>query len=970
MAGELVQPLSAHWALIGKVAGKRQDYNIRARSRGDLNVEEIAWDYVPGTPDADIPLDAGVLRWLTFGTHKVGMRPVVSLSVQERWQHLDQAGRAIWPRRFFACEYTPLAQRDASYATFTAACLALDLDEQVGPVRLPLRPQSLDRYSGIEAAFTNHKHCKLENVAGIAASLLEQPQVAVTGTQFLNPDQRVELLDCIAALLPYGCRAYLTASTDIDPKIGHTIRLVLTEFPGDGQREVPLGTGQPLVPRGPEAERYRLLLLDRVSTYGLAVVLKHLWDDKLTCPLQPGAAIDRLSNLHRDQNRSTKMRKSASVDVHDAIELLDGPPEAVQARWELERAADPQTLVKVLTTLLDAKDPRAAKAVRTSFRIIVNDLAALGVSELSAGRLRLPERSLEVAGIADGDQFADALLGLLLTDAQQNPADAWPGEISNRVTLLRRFPPPAPGQFSYTCDNLRFGDLSEWQALLVHALLSAELTDPETASRAMGWAVWLGESQFAHDWAYEIPTWVPALAFVTTAAADGTDLGVVRAAVGTEPHWAFLLLSLARRAGRLVAVLDSRDVDLQVVDVARRVGARDVPPDYVPLRKQLTDLFDLSLWEFGASESSVASIDVARVLLRGVPRDFPFDGTNDEFDAYRGGMERAMKGLSDDWRRYVQRHILDYVLRGASPAGRFPLAAVHLLEAWIKDPRFAPALKEYIKDKQLSGVLESDHRLSTEFWQILIDEPEFEHLEPMLEMSKAARAAIKTPETAFARQTRRVRDRKTGADFTAVRPSPLGEAMFIFRKSGRGPAQILAAMAREWRTDKEADERLPEAVPPLKLWQALREFSGLIADYVQDETDPPAGFASPAPDYAKLAEADWAFCLWLIVHDDVLGRKYGRAFQKMLDEQAGLARRDYWKITRIFGNGPFPVRVDRSRQWLFRRWLGLEPPPPAKAVAPWKAEVNDPRSLPPAHAAGDMTAPGSTPPPGEGKPWP
>jgi hypothetical protein len=967
VGGELVplQPLVAHWALIGKVAGKRQDYNIRARSGGALNVEEIAWDYVPGTPDADLSLNAGwELRWLTFGTHKVGGHPVVSLSIQDRWQHLDQAGRAIWPRRFFACEYTPLAQRDASYSTFTAACLSIDLAKQADlPARLSPRAQSLDRHNGIEAAFANYE---LKNLAGIAASLLEQPRVAVTGAQSLKPDQRVELLDCIAALLPYGCRAYLTASTDIDPKIGHTIRLVLTEFPGDGQRSVRLGTGESSAPRGQDAERYRKLLLERVETYGLATVLKHLWDDKLTCALLPGAVIDRLSNLHRDEYRSNKMRKSTSVDLHDAVELLEGPADTVKQRWELERATEPQTLVKVLTTLLESEDPRAAKAVRTSFRIIIDDLAALGVSELSSGRLKLPERSLAVAGIANGDQFADALLGLLLTDAQQNPA-AWPGEIKNRVTLLRRFPPPAPGQFSYTCDMLRFGDLSEWQALLVHALLSAELTDSETPSRAVGWAIWLGESQFAPEWRYEIPAWVPALAFVATAAADGADLAAVRAAIGTEPHWTHLLLSLARRSGRLVAVLDSGDLDLRILEMARSVGARDASEDYVLLRKQLTELLDLSLWDSGATASSVASTDVVRVLLRGAPRDFPFDRSNNEFAAYLNGMERAMRGLPDDWLRWVQRQILGHVLHGASPARRLPLAAVHLLEAWIRDPRFAPGLKAYVKDKELSGVLEWDHRLSTEFWQILIVEPEFEHLEPMLEMSKAARAAINTPESAFARETRPVRDRKTQVSFTAVKPSPLSEAMFTFRKSGRGPAQILAAMAREWRTDKESDERLPETVPPIQLWRVLREYSGLMADYVPDDTELPPGSAIQVPDWAKAAESDWASCLWLIVHGHIFGRKYGRAFQKMLDTQAGLGRRDYWQVTRIFGNGPFR-RLDLPRQRLFRRWLGMDPPPSADEVAPWKAEVADTKSVPPPHAAGDLAPPGSTPPPGEGRP--
>jgi hypothetical protein len=945
--------LSADWAWISKVPGAGQDYGILSRSRGGIDVGAIAWDYVPGSPDPDDPPDAPWgPPWYTFGAHQIAGRALVSMSVVQGREGLDQAYRPIWPRVFFACEYADLAKHDASYTALCAAASGIDLST-VGdqPVRLDVASAASESRAGIAVAIEELGFPKL---AAIAAALLEKRQVAVTGTKRMPAKERVLLLDCVAALLPYGCRASLTATTAIDSKIVPTVYLALTDFAGDGQLEAPLmapSLPQPQ-PQDERAARYLDMLQERVKTSGLAAVVGHLWAAKRPCPLDPAAAVEVLRHLDRYGYASKRVEESPRARLEDALELLDGRQPDVRRRWNRDRDRDPSIPRKVLDTLLASDDPRAAVALRAHWFTVLNDLATLAGQELSAGRLEVVEHSLRVAGFAQGEEFADALLDSLLISPENT--ETWRAEIKPRVLLLGRLGRldlPPTGRFPITCNNLRYGELAGWEAQLVQALLSAELASDETATRAVGWASWLGTTDFTAEW--RRPVWVQALGFASTAVPESGDAASVRSVITARVRWALLVLRLARQAGRLAALVDTADLDLCVVELACLLGGQD--SQQAEFRAPFADVLDTPLGDTGATAAAVAAVDVARVVLRTPPRDFPLARPAPEFDAYLAGLRRAFRALpAEQWRDYVQQRFLVHVVGGdGGRPRRLSDAAVLLLKDWIADPALAPELVRYISEQKLIGLLEADPLITSDFWLRLIRYEEFEELAPLVKMNEAARKAVDSPATEFSRGTKQTIDLATGEHVTSVVGGALGQAMYQYWRSGATQDQILAAIAREWRS-AGTPARLTEVVPPVKLWVALREFQTLVAGHVPAEGEA-ARATSPGrpPDFRKQAEQAWAACLWLIVHGGALGGDYAKSFQKMVGQEAKLGEGDYRAVRHIFGPQPSLLRRLRpSAAARYGRWLGAPPPavPERTASAPGADGRNDASSWPPSSA--------------------
>jgi len=922
--------ISADWAWISKVPGAREDYGILNRSRGGIDVGAIAWNYVPGSPDPDDPPDAAWgPPWYTFGAHQADGRALVSMSVLQGRERLDQAYRPIWPRVFFACAYADLAKHDASYTALCAAAAGIDLST-VGdePVRLDIASATPESRAGLADAI---KELGFPQLAAIAAALLEQQQVAVTGTKRMPAKQRVLLLDCVAALLPYGCRAYLTATTAIDSKIVPTVQLALTDFAGDGQLGVPLTGPPPLPPPQDErAARYLDVLHDRVGTSNLAAVVEYLWAAKQPCPLD-SAAVEVLRNYDRVGAAVRSVEESTNPRTEDALELLEGRQPEVRRRWNRLRDRDPSIPRKALVTLLASDDPQAAAALRAHWFTVLDDLATLANQELSAGQLELVEQSLRVAGFAQGDDSADALLDALLI-SPENP-DTWAAEIKPRVRLLSRLDLPPTGSFAVTCNNLRYGDLAGWEARLVHALLAAELASDETAARAVGWASWLGATDFTADWLR--PAWVQALGFASTSVPEAGDAASVRSVITTRARWALLVLRLARQARRLAALVNTADLDLSLIEFACLLGGQD--SQQAEFRKPLADVLDAPLADSGATAAAVAAVDVARVVLRTPPRDFPLARPEPEFDAYLAGLRRAFRTLpAEQWRDYVQRRFLVHVVGGdGGRPRRLSDAAVFLLRAWIADPALAPELARYISEQKLIGLLEADPLLTSDFWLRLVRFEEFVELKPLVEMNEAASKAIHSPATEFSRNTKQTIDLDTGEHVTSVVGSALGQAMYRYWRSNAAPDQILAAVAREWR-NAAPPARLAEVVPPVKLWVALREFQTLVAGHVPAKDDAARTTSSgTSSDFRKQAEGAWAACLWLIVHGNILGGDYANGFQRMVGKEAKLGEGDYRAVRHIFGPQPGLLRRFRpSAGTRYRRWLGTAPPAVPERTTP------------------------------------
>ncbi|MFI1577822.1 VWA domain-containing protein [Embleya sp. NPDC020630] len=148
--------------------------------------------------------------------------------------------------RYFTAPYAEIAAAGATYTALWLAFRGIDLPtdrERPLRVRLPGPPPAV----GLHPA-------DFEWLAGVAAAVLAGP-VVITGADRLDSRARLELLDRITALLPYGCRAGLRFATSLGPTGRLRPRLAFGRVPTPGTVRVALD-GVPAVPDLPAARAY------------------------------------------------------------------------------------------------------------------------------------------------------------------------------------------------------------------------------------------------------------------------------------------------------------------------------------------------------------------------------------------------------------------------------------------------------------------------------------------------------------------------------------------------------------------------------------------------------------------------------------------------------------------------------------------------------------------------------------------
>ena len=217
---ELV-PVSAEWALHGQEPGERGDRILRC-SEGVFSHEDFAaivTRYHSGTPEQ--------LPQVTMGWAGSGERVHLIMAVQERSHAQDWLGRPLLGTRLLCVPYDQLRQRAVGYETLYTAFTEQALPAR-GPVRLyvePLRPWKF------AAQVTDH-------AMATAALLLSGSRVCVVDGDDVPVGERLRYLDTVTALLPYGMRPYLSASTWTSSTAEHHIRLSFTKHGRDGAHSV------------------------------------------------------------------------------------------------------------------------------------------------------------------------------------------------------------------------------------------------------------------------------------------------------------------------------------------------------------------------------------------------------------------------------------------------------------------------------------------------------------------------------------------------------------------------------------------------------------------------------------------------------------------------------------------------------------------------------------------------------------
>jgi hypothetical protein len=209
--------LAAEWALWGK-QGAETTYRILACSAGDLT----AWDfseavvrYATGMSDR---LPQYTVFWVPGSTGDpefvgIAIHEHASYSQHDARSHYDTSGREIVYTRLYCVRYADLAEHRVTVTELRDAVGRLPSPDDTAPVTLRVAA----RPSGWPAAPEPADGAAPELAELVAALLLTTRPVCVVAPDMVPAPERVEFIDEVLSLLPYGLRATLSAATWVSP---------------------------------------------------------------------------------------------------------------------------------------------------------------------------------------------------------------------------------------------------------------------------------------------------------------------------------------------------------------------------------------------------------------------------------------------------------------------------------------------------------------------------------------------------------------------------------------------------------------------------------------------------------------------------------------------------------------------------------------------------------------------------------
>jgi hypothetical protein len=916
--------ITADWAWISKDPAEGIGYGVLATSAANVDFRPFIGRYVPGSPNSSTPADApDAPPWVTFGPMVTkGDGVLMSVSVRDPWQDRDHAGRPVWPQRLLVMRFADLAAAQASYQTMWGFAQDAPVPrDQPEPLRLVVAGQLT------AALAATIEHYGLPQLAALAAALLDGP-VVVSEAAGLRRDERLALLDAIAALLPYGFRADLSASSVVDNTVEHGIRLAFASYPSARQQLRSLREPAPQ-PGSERAGRYQAMLAEKATARGLQAVVDHLWTFRAPCSFDyPDDAQTILSELdfYGGFSRALRERRASRAQV---LKFFADPARA-QEHWA---AFDPQMRENAISPYLADRDVEVTVAILRGWEFVRHDVvtmindhlgargAGFGVWCLQAAAAVPANGPGNVPGNGPGNgsgngpgngpgngsgtpgEVADQLLGKMLVPVGLNAEDR-SGRIAILVQLLRQCRVPAAGQFRYSCDELRFGDLGGWQAHLVRELLGKETAGPAEpgppdaapADRAGAWITWLCGSPFGAT--PQRPSWLAALDFATSPSAGADAAASARGVIRQDAAWTVVLLRLAERSGCYGRLLKTAARDL--MDLAATLPGPAQPGSHAA---GLRDELDRNLWQLRVAPATVAAVDVARVLLGGTPRHLAAQLTQARLTGYVGALSPALAPEIMTARRVdVEQAFLRQAMSRQAATGLTD-AGVWLLNTWAVDPDRVTGLCDFIA-AQDPAARPYDESLSDAYWDALASRPELAGYAAGQQLATATRESALAPLTAFRRIVTE----------SGVTSTPLARACYKARRAGLRPTEIVTALA-SGGADRIAPDRLDDV---LGEFQQLLLCSYLGSPRPNTELDP-----------RQAAEAERLACQALIAWGG-LGEGYGEQFRQQLMERwrgAGRIQRRLVRVLRKAGGNR--GHLDRG-DWVFsvvQTGIGAPRPP-------------------------------------------
>lgn len=220
--------VEAGWALWSKKPGSHDDYSVLACSsapftRGDFG--KIITRFAAGTPDTRSS-GPGALPWVTLSWVGVDKGLQLGIAVTEDTGQVDGAGRPITRTSYFCVPYADVAAARLGYSGLYRAVAGIELPESDGPViSLDVyRPADADAVRAVAARFGERE------VASAAALLLRGP-VSVVRAEGVPLEDRLDFIDAVVSLLPYGYRARFSAGTWADSGARHRLRFTFAARP-------------------------------------------------------------------------------------------------------------------------------------------------------------------------------------------------------------------------------------------------------------------------------------------------------------------------------------------------------------------------------------------------------------------------------------------------------------------------------------------------------------------------------------------------------------------------------------------------------------------------------------------------------------------------------------------------------------------------------------------------------------------
>jgi hypothetical protein len=221
--------LSVQWALHGKTPGDTQASRVLSWSTGDISKENFAdaiGRFSTGTLEV---LPQVTINWMVLKYRAEPGQPArapvtyLALAINEETDERDATRQKITLTRYFAMPYAEMSARAISYRAIYDAVWSFAVPPAAGPaLLLPVQATPPSAPSAGDLA------------ARVAALLLTGKPVCVLGGRTLPVEARLQFLDTVLSLLPYGIRTKLTAATWASSTTPHHFRLFFSDAPRAG----------------------------------------------------------------------------------------------------------------------------------------------------------------------------------------------------------------------------------------------------------------------------------------------------------------------------------------------------------------------------------------------------------------------------------------------------------------------------------------------------------------------------------------------------------------------------------------------------------------------------------------------------------------------------------------------------------------------------------------------------------------